>query len=258
MQTHLLLIIAILFLFSCTNQNTIGEKHTVPDQDSLPINRNTVVDTVSPVKLNKGELPAEITFKGEFQHAYAWFDRLGENIIVFSKTNERRVKNNENENEKESFLYASRFLKSANGWQATWAWNDGVMACPFDITCEFLKDAITITDLDEDGVAETCFQANLTCRSDVSPSQKKLILVEDDKAYSLVGSMWLPQGPEHEMDITEKNVNLENEPKPKEEWEQFSQLAGRYENEKTFKSAPPQFLRFARAQWLKHVKESFD
>jgi hypothetical protein len=142
--------------------------------------------------------------------------------------------------------------------EQTWKWKGGVLNCPFDVVSEFIKDAITVSDLDRDGIAEVCFQALESCRSDVSPSGKRLVLVEEKNMYTLKGFMWLAQGPEQVMDINEKNVNLEKEPKLKDEWEQFSQLAGRYESEKEFAKAPAVFLSHARSQWLKFIKESFD
>ena len=101
-------------------------------------------------------------------------------------------------------------------------------------------------------------QYKIVCTSDVSPLGMKLVMHEHAVKYALRGFMWLPQGPEHKLDVTVDNVNLEKLLKPKEEWEQYSQLAGRYQSEVDFKNAPPVFLEYARKEWLRYVQQSFE
>ena len=57
---------------------------------------------------------------------------------------------------------------------------------------------------------------------------------------------------------TKENVNLETLPKADSEYGQLLQYDGRYENEKDFKNAFPEFLIFARGLWLKNAIETFD
>jgi hypothetical protein len=44
------------------------------------------------------------------------------------------------------------------------------------------------------------------------------------------------------------NTNIDNE-------DDFVRTFGRYENEKEFSGAPPQFIEYARNEWIKFVKE---
>lgn len=99
--------------------------------------------------------------------------------------------------------------------------NDEEKSCPFDITCAFIENSTTITDLDKDGFAEVKLQYSLACRSDVSPATMKIMIYENGEKYSLSGLMWLPYSPDFKYDVTEKDVNLENVPKLKDETEEM-------------------------------------
>ena len=210
-------------------------------------------------KITAVQLPKTIKFKGKLEEAWQWKDKLGDNILITSLIKPYRANpSKENSDEHTSELHAFHYIKKDTAYKLLWLLSDAVKNCPFDITLEFINGAISITDLDRDGIAETKVQYKIVCRSDVSPAGMKLIMHEDTVKYALRGFMWLQQGPEHEFEITEKDVNLENLPKPEEEWERYSQLAGRYETEKNFKKASPVFLSYARKEWLKYVKESFE
>jgi len=210
-------------------------------------------------KITAVHLPKTLKFKGAVKEAWQWKDKLGDNILITSIVKPYpAVPDTENEDEHTSELHAFHYIKKDTAYKLLWPLSDAVKNCPFDIALEFINDAITITDLDKDGIAETKVQYKIVCRSDVSPAGMKLVMHEDTVKYALRGYMWLQQGPEDKFTITDKDVNLESLQKPKEEWEQYSQLDGRYETEKVFKNAPPVFLNYARKEWLKYVKESFE
>ena len=210
-------------------------------------------------KVPASQIPKTIKFKGMVKEAWTWRDKLGENILITSLVKPFRVKqDDQNEDNRTSELYAFHFIKKDTIYELLWPLSDAVKNCSFDITLEFISDAVTITDLDNNGIAETKVQYKLVCRSDVSPAGMKLVMHEDTVKYALRGYMWLQQGPEDKFAITDKDVNLESFPKPKEEWEQYSQLAGRYESEKDFKKATPVFITYARKEWLKYVKERLE
>ncbi len=139
-----------------------------------------------------------------------------------------------------------------------WKISDAEQDSPLDLAVAFIKGSLAITDLDKDGMAETTVQYKLACRSDVSPAQMKLILHEDTVKYALRGTMWVKTGEESKFTVTEKNVNLETWKDYKGTDDEWEKLFGRYRTEKDFLAAPPEFLIFARRQWLLHVKESFE
>jgi len=64
---------------------------------------------------------------------------------------------------------------------------DHVLDCQFDLTLEVKPASLSITDLDKDGTAETAFAYELSCGSDVSPNDLKVILHEGAQKYALRG-----------------------------------------------------------------------
>ena len=114
---------------------------------------------------------------------------------------------------------------------------------------------MTITDLDADSIAETTVQYKLACSSDVSPALMKLVMHEGETKYALRGMMWYGS-PEEKFTVTEKDANLETLPGYKKTDEEYFKTWGRYETEKEFATAPPEFLKHAQQQWMKFAKES--
>ncbi len=55
-----------------------------------------------------------------------------------------------------------------------------------------MPNSPTITDLDDNGIAESTFLYKLRCRSDVSPVQLKLIMHQGKEKYALRGETLVP------------------------------------------------------------------
>lgn len=241
------------FLFSC-NSSSSGK-----NEKKDTTGTNTAI-TVSAVPITAEQLPAVVKFNGKFQQAWQWKDKLGENILVTALVEpfEDKQKNEYGEEGQSAELNAYHYIKKDGDYQLLWKINDGEKSCPFDITCGFIKDAITVTDLDKDGIGETTLSYRKACRSDVSPSEMKLIMYENTDKYSLKGLSWLKYSPEDTMMVTVNDANLETLPGYKKKEDEYLKTFGRYETEKDFASAPPEFLAYARQQWMKFVIERFD
>lgn len=216
---------------------------------------------ISPVKIGTDQVPKTIKFRGKLVEAWKWKDKLGENLLIASTVRPYKGKNSDMETDEAVYsaeLHAFHFVKKDTSYNLEWKISDGEKDCPFDITVEFIKGSTKISDLDGDGIAETTVQYKLACRSDVSPAQMKLIMHEDTVKYVLRGTMWLKSSEEDKFTVTEQNVNLETWQDYKGTDDEWEKLFGRYKTEKEFTKAPASFLNFARRQWLRHVKESFD
>ena len=238
-------------LFSCKSTSTKNGNEKNADSTSL---------TISPVAITAAQLPASIKVNGQLQEAWQWTDRSGENILVtsFTEPYDDKEKNEFGEEGQSAQLYALQYVKKDGGYELIWKNDEVEKSCPFDITCKFIKDATTVTDLDKDGVAETTIQYRLACRSDVSPSVMKLVMYEGSTKYFLEGLSWIKSSEEDKFTITEKDANLETLPGYKKTEEEYMKTFGRYESEKGFAGAPPEFLAYARQQWMKFVKERFE
>lgn len=251
----LILVSIVVFSFvSCKSSSGKKDKNT----DSTVV-RPLVI---TPMTLDK--LPMSVTlaimYNGKFLNAMQWNDAAGDNMLVLS-TIPPRDDNQKIENEEEgkmAYLYADHFLKTAEDFQQTWKVSDSIRSCPFDITSEFIKDGTTITDLDKDGLAEITILYRQACRSDVSPAEMKLVMYEGNTKYYLNGLSWLKVSPEDSFTVTEKDVNLETLAGYKKTEDEYMKTFGRYESEKGFADAPPEFLAYARKQWMKFVIETIE
>ena len=64
---------------------------------------------------------------------------------------------------------------------------DGSPDCEFDALAEFVPDSLGVHDDDGDGIGEVTFAYRTACRSDVSPSSQKLLVLEGDARFILRG-----------------------------------------------------------------------
>jgi hypothetical protein len=221
--------------------------------DPLPLQ----LPKIEPIKGTAVDIPATIKLKGKVQEVWKWTDNSGENILIITRVTPYNDPEYDKSDEvpASSELYAFQYVKKDSGYQQIWMLTDAEKKCYFDISCDFIKDAISVTDLDQDGIAETTVQYKLACRSDVSPALMKLVMHEGQTKYVLRGVMWYGS-PEEKFIVTENDANLETLPGYKKTDDEYYKTWGRYESEKEFATAPPEFLKHARKQWLKFAKES--
>jgi hypothetical protein len=247
-----------VILFSCNSSSKKETKEVMDDtarMDQLPVQ----LPKPEPVKGTAADIPAAIKLKGKVKEVWKWTDRTGENILITTVVAPYNDPDNLKSDElpSTSELYAFQYVKKDSGYQQVWMLADAEKKCEYDISCEFLKDAVSITDLDEDGIAETTVQYKLACRSDVSPALMKLVMHEGQTKYALRGMMWYG-GPGEKFEVTENDANLETLPGYHKTDDEYYKTWGRYESEKEFAAAPPAFLKHARQQWMKFAKESLE
>lgn len=60
--------------------------------------------------------------------------------------------------------------------------------CEFDWNAAFEQRAVSISDLDDDGIGEVTFAYRTACTSDVSPSTYKLFVLENGDKHILRGT----------------------------------------------------------------------
>ena len=256
----LLLSVFVWLIFSsCNNSN---KQERVITNDSVAIGSESMDKEylVSANKIAGTDIPSSIKFKGNLYEAWRWKDKSGDNILITSTVApfDDKQKNEYGEEGQTTELHAFQFVQKNNEWKLLWKMSDSEKACPFDITAEFLKNAITVTDLDSNGIAETTIQYKLACRSDVSPSIMKLIMHEDTIKYSLRGMMWIKVAEYDKFNLKEEDLDLEKQAKSDDEYESYLRTVGRYQTEKEFSNAPLSFLNYAKKQWYKNVIETFE
>src|SRR5690348_5659491 len=139
------------FLFSCKSSDkkkeTRSDIEVFNSQDQFPQYKN----------------------KGKMLNQLQWKDKAGQNILVtyYIEPYDDKEKNEFDEDGKTAKISAMLLLRDNSGYSVEWDDTEVEKSCPFDITCEFVKDAITVTDLDNDGLAEITLVIRRACRSDV-------------------------------------------------------------------------------------------
>lgn len=243
-------------LAGCTST---GKKDTATSAGDTTMKNNPPVSVqkIEPVRGTTADIPSGIKVRGSVYEVWKWNDSLGENLLIttiVAPYNDKE-KNENGEEGQTAELHAFHYARKNDDYQLVWMMNDKEKACPFDITCEFIKDAISVTDLDANNIAETTILYRITCRSDVSPATMKLIMHQGSGKYALRGLTWYGMG-EIPFEITAANANLEKLSGYKGTDDDIFKTFGRYESEKEFDGAPPAFISYARNQWVRFVKES--
>ncbi|MCI0472256.1 MAG: hypothetical protein L0Y76_01590, partial [Ignavibacteria bacterium] len=242
----LLFMTVILFVSGCDSKkeatdkpasDTVKKDSTVtPDNGTGASTEETASSgTISGITYDVKDLLRTLLFDGKFVAGVSWQDKNGKNAVILSETDEK-VKKGKGEYEddrRSKELYGYHFIIKDGVAEELWKVQDFIKDCEFDVTIEHIKKSLTVTDLDSNGTAETTFIYKLTCRSDVSPADMKLIMHEGKEKYAIRGEMEisLPNGDEY---------------------------GGKMNPDKSFSKAPESFLKYAKKQWEQLKTERFE
>lgn len=146
------------------------------------------------------DIPRNLPVKGVLVEVLEFTDKNGYNLIICTQTGKFPVsiKNEEGKYEKlndRAELSFYHFVKVGDSYKMLAELNDEQNCDGFDLYNGFTKKSLALTDLDRDGVAEISFQVTKSCRSDVSPAERKLFLFEAGKTYYLQGFTTLEDMP---------------------------------------------------------------
>lgn len=205
--------VALLILFSCNNNGNIDEQK-----------KNKANSILSSVEEVTAAVSALLPQPNAFQlkRAKKWHDASGENWLVLYETGKYFEKGQTNASAQ---LSAVLYQKTDSGFVQQWKMNDYINNCDLDLTCSFYDDHLSITDLDSNGIAEITMVYALSCKGDVSPNEKKLIMYEGKNKYAILGK---------ELMILQKDT-----------------IGGTMQADSSFSKAPAAFLSFAKEHWKK-------
>ncbi len=186
------------------------------------------------------DLHVAIKYDGKPLVVKTWDDANGANYLIVSRTNDyERLIKEVNETGTNSELYINHYvLTDAGDVKLLRKIYDFVHECQLDLTLDFVKKSLTITDLDDDDIAEASFVYRLACRSDVSGSEQKLIMIENGEKYAIRGNASVIFG--YEDDGREMRQQSE------------------YKVGAEFKKAPAAFEKAALRLWKQFELETFE
>lgn len=157
--------------------------------------------------------PSDVSFEGSVVHKISWKDKNGENLALFTKTEDRL------------WVYHYAFPKGVA--KLIRKVQDNELDCPLDMSLFFVNESITVTDLDANNLGELSFMYKKGCRGDVRPLDVKLLLIENGDKYIMRGTESLELGEYIEKGT--KNVTSSFTGGPKAFLTHANGLWGRYE-----------------------------
>lgn len=236
MKKLAILFLLIVLVSSCKEDKKEETKPT-SKTESTTIEDKDFVLTVE--KIDSTQFPTSIKYEGFIKNAVRWKDKLGDNIVVTTETGYHINKKFEHESDgSDAELFAYHFIVSGNEVKQTWRVYDFISDCPVDIVASFVKNSFQVTDLNNNGIAETWLMYKTTCHGDVSPCDMKIIMYEGKKKYAIRGESRVQVGL---YDNGEK---------------QF--IGGQYKLDENFKKGPKAFKEFAEKLWKDNLIENWD
>lgn len=173
----------MLAFLGCTNNSNESAK-----ESDKPADTKTTTPSDTPIfsvlTFDKNDPFFKDSIKGVVTDGIHWKDMEGENVVLFSSVPVQISK----DGVQSGYLYAYCFIKTADNWKRKWLVQDKIEDCQVDATCEFLPGSFTITDLDKNNRGEVTFLYKLSCKGDVSPDDKKLIMYEGTDKYVIRGT----------------------------------------------------------------------
>ena len=185
------------------------------------------------VQVDTASLPKSIHFAGKIVKAMQWTDKLGDNIVITTETDEVKSGPTADEDSRDASLDAYHFITSEDTVKQLWHVHDFIKECPFDIEAKFNKSTPQITDLDKDNIAEIWLLYKTACRSDVSCANMKIIMYEGQQKCAMREI--------NKVQISETEFN-----------------GGEYTFDKAFNEGSNEFRDFAVKIWNENILEKWD
>ena len=244
----LLIIFLAVFLIFCScskhDEKTAGSDikkdstpATIQNNDNLPgspaknndkksdINDNNK-GAVIKLKFDKNNIPSDCKFKGRIVDGARWKDKNGENILIITQTDVKRV----NQDVRNQYIYGYMYTAGNDKWKQLWNITDFVESyC--DVEAKYIPGTLELSDLDGDGIAENLFIYKLDGRCDVSPIPIKLMMHSGDKKLVIRG---------------DTNVDFGNGQK----------FGGKKTFDDAFDSVPSSFKEYASKKWDNFMKDN--
>lgn len=240
--TRLMKKITLLFLFIISLSGCKQDKkEEIQNSAATELNKTETEEiTLNVEKIDSTQFPGSIKYEGFVKNAVRWKDKLGDNIVITTETGHyvsEKFKH-EAEDSSDAELFAYHFIISGNETKQTWKVYDFISDCPVDLTASFVKNTFNVTDLNNNGIAETWLMYKTVCHGDVSPSDMKIIMYEGDQKYAMRGE-------------NKVQIGTYENGKP-----QF--LGGEFKWDENFKKAPKAFKDYATKLWDKNLMETWE
>jgi len=215
-------------------QNTEINKTDNKEVISAGDKSNLSSDGLKDIKYDVKEFESKLKFDASIVSGVQWKDKSGLNVLIITETEPIQNKTNEYDESVSKKLFGYAFVKNEEDkFQQVWMIQDFIDKCQVDLTLNYIPKSLTVTDLNNNGIAENTFIYKMSCKGDVSPNDLKLIMHEGKEKYAIRG---------------ETVLKIQNE-KP---------YGGKTNIDKSFDNAPKEFLDYAKKEWKKFQEEKLN
>lgn len=154
---------------------------------------------------------AGLVYKGKLIALKAWEDANGHNFLILSTKESEKDEPESGDSLVTRELFAYHYAKQGSKTKLLRKFQDWEKECFFDNRARFVKQAISITDLNNNNMGEALFMYRLGCTSEYSPDNLKLILTENGSKHAIRGTTMLDgQQPMTGEGVTNIDPSLEN------------------------------------------------
>ena len=196
---HISLLLFSSLAFSQTTKHKEKFNNLEPDIWMKTWDKINSSSTIQIDTLSYDDIPKYLDFKGTVVEALQWKDKLGSHLLIQTVTGHFNRKEYEDKNKKDytiqdkSELYCYLFTKTAsdNEFKRKWRIYDYNDCFGVDWFTGFIPSATTITDINNNGIAEITIPYVIICRGGMDPGAMKIILYEDTTKYVLRGNTML-------------------------------------------------------------------
>jgi hypothetical protein len=184
------------------------------------------------ILIDKKDIPASIHYAGHVINAAHYTDKEGAHIIIATETGIVQTKDKDGEEVRKADLYAYNYDINGGKQMLSWQMHDMSGECGLDLEANYVTKTFTITDLNNDGVAEVWLVYRTACTGDVSPPVMKIIMHEGNKKYAVRGTA--------KVKVSDKDY-----------------AGGEYTLDQALKAGPDLFKQYALQLWKKNIMKTW-
>lgn len=148
----------------------------------LIISFSTFAQQITSKPIEKEELKNFIDNKAKVLKALKFNDKNGVNFFTITLKEERK-----DDLVSRTLLVQHRIEKNKGDYALLRQVVDYEKECPFDNELDLIDKSLIISDLDKNNLAEISFMYKIGCRSDVSPIDIKLMVIENGNKAAIRG-----------------------------------------------------------------------
>lgn len=186
----------IIFLLAITFSNSYGQAEIETELKGYHWRKlfNKSKSTLKVKEIGLDDIPNYLDVRGIIVEALTWEDNLGQNILVLTNSGAYKFKDyyqdsKEYNIEAKQDLRAYLFVKASNKevFSMHWKLYDFAENFGVDMSVGFVKNAVTVTDLDNNQIAEVSIPYRLIVRGGLDPGTFKIIMYEGHVKYAMRG-----------------------------------------------------------------------